>query len=73
MKPKVAADLHHLEAIAFCATVDAIRKAKGKPRAEDLPPGTIARMLAEIDIINDTLCMLGIDPGDLGGWESQSR
>ncbi|TXC81037.1 hypothetical protein FRZ40_43355 [Paraburkholderia azotifigens] len=68
----MATDLQHLEAIACRATVDAVRKAEGKPRPEDLPRGSIARMLAEIDLISDTLRMLGIDPKNLGedGWAS---
>lgn len=50
----------YLEAFAFCATVDAIRKAQGKTMPEDLPDGSMERILVEIDVIHDTLRMLGI-------------
>jgi len=53
---------HHLEAFAFCATVDAIRKAQGKSNPEDRPFGSMERMLAEVDVIEDTLRMLGVVP-----------
>lgn len=58
-------DYQHLEALAFCATVEAVRKAQGKANPCDLAPGSIQRMLAEVDLITDTLKMLGIDPVDL--------
>lgn len=51
--------------MAFCETVDAIRKAQVKPRPEDLPTGSLARMLADVERISDTLRMLGIDMDDL--------
>jgi hypothetical protein len=51
---------NHLEIIAFCATVDAIRKAQGKSKPEDLPLGSLERMRAEVDSIQDTFRMLGI-------------
>ena len=58
-------DHRHLEALAFCATVEAVRKAQGKLNPRDLTPGSMQKMLAEVDLIVDTLKMLGIDPCDL--------
>ncbi|WCM24150.1 hypothetical protein NDK50_25295 [Paraburkholderia bryophila] len=55
-----------LEVHAFCQMIDVIRKAQGKPNPEDLPAGSVARAKAEMDVIVDTLRMLGIDPSDLG-------
>ncbi|WP_091790085.1 hypothetical protein [Paraburkholderia steynii] len=62
----------HLEAMAFCATVDVIRKAKGKRCPEDFPMGSIARMLAEVDVISDTLRMLGIETSVTTGCDAGS-
>ncbi|EIM99505.1 hypothetical protein WQE_18674 [Paraburkholderia hospita] len=56
----MAAEIQHLEALAFCATVEVIRKAQGKVNPDDLPSGSMERMLAEVDLINDTLRFLGI-------------
>ncbi|WP_167334034.1 hypothetical protein [Paraburkholderia dilworthii] len=39
-------DNDYLAAFAFCVTVDAIRKAQGKMMPEDLPVGSMERMLA---------------------------
>jgi hypothetical protein len=62
--PKSHAHPAHLEALAFCMTVDIIRKAKGKKNPGDFPVGSVERTLAEDDLIRDTLLMLGIDPDD---------
>jgi hypothetical protein len=59
----VTSERDHLEAIAFCATVNAIRKAKGRLNPEELPLGSLERMLAEVDLISDALRMLGLDVG----------
>lgn len=60
MKLKVTTNSRHLETIAFCQTVDAIRKAQGKHRPENFPPGSLARMLAEVELISDTVRMLAL-------------
>jgi len=57
----------YLAAFAFCVTVDAIRKAQGKMMPEELPVGSMERMLAEVDVIQDTLRMLGIAPDAVNG------
>ena len=62
-------DNNYLAAFAFCATVDAIRKAQGKKMPEDLPVGSMERMLAEVDVIQDTLRMLGIVPDAVNGLQ----
>ena len=51
-----------LEAFAFCAMVDAIRKAQGRDDPAAFEPGSPRRLRAEIDLIRDTLRMMGIDP-----------
>jgi hypothetical protein len=51
-----------LEAFAFCAMVDAIRKAQGRDDPADFEAGSPRRAQAEIDLIRDTLRMMGIDP-----------
>jgi hypothetical protein len=43
-----------LAAFAFCVTVDAIREAQGKMMPEELPVGSMERMLAEVDVIQDS-------------------
>lgn len=67
----MSAEHLHLEAIAFCATVKAIRKAQGKLNPEDLPPGSLERMLAEVDVISETLRMLVLDPDLLGECDAR--
>ncbi|CAN7808002.1 hypothetical protein [Paraburkholderia hospita] len=42
----MSSEYRHLEALAFCISVDVIRKAKGKPNPKDLEPGSMERMLA---------------------------
>ncbi|MFM0055008.1 hypothetical protein [Paraburkholderia phytofirmans] len=51
-----------LEAFAFCAMVDTIRKAQGRDDPAAFEPGSPQRAQAEIDLIRDTLRMMGIDP-----------
>ncbi|MEX3969703.1 hypothetical protein [Paraburkholderia caribensis] len=58
----MSTEQEHLEALAFCATVDVIRAAQGKPHPRDLPQGSAERMQAEIDVIRDAFRMLGLDP-----------
>ncbi|MGN8112433.1 hypothetical protein ACTJLB_31035 [Paraburkholderia sp. 22098] len=62
-------DNDYLAAFAFCVTVDAIRKVQGKMMPEDLPVGSMERMLAEVDLIQDTLRMLGIAPDAVNGFQ----
>ncbi|MGY6154285.1 hypothetical protein [Paraburkholderia graminis] len=62
-------DNDYLAAFAFCVTVDAIRKAQGKMKPEDLPAGSMERMLAEVELIQDTLRMLGITPDAVNGFQ----
>ncbi|CAB3691128.1 hypothetical protein [Paraburkholderia rhynchosiae] len=62
-------DNDYLAAFALCVTVDAIRKAQGKMMPEDLPIGSMERMLAEVDVIQDTLRMLGIVPDAMKGLQ----
>ncbi|MFM0522672.1 hypothetical protein PQR08_35165 [Caballeronia jiangsuensis] len=66
-------DNDYLAAFAFCVTVDAIRKAQGKNMPEDLPVGSMERMLAEADVIQDTLRMLGIAPDAVNGLRHGSE
>lgn len=51
-----------LEAFAFCAMVDVIRKAQGRDDPAAYEAGSPRRAQAEIDLIRDTLRMMGIDP-----------
>lgn len=69
----MSAESQHLEAIAFCAAVNAIRKAKGKVNPEQLPYGSLERMLAEVDVITDTLRMLGLETGIEGLYPTGYR
>ncbi|OWJ61675.1 hypothetical protein [Paraburkholderia caledonica] len=62
-------DNDYLAAFAFCVTVDAIRKAQGKMMPEDLPVGSMERMQAEVDLIEDTLRMLGIAADAANGFQ----
>ncbi|MBT2792997.1 hypothetical protein [Paraburkholderia strydomiana] len=62
-------DNDYLAAFAFCVTVDAIRKAQGKMTPEDLPVGSMERMQAEVEVIEDTLRMLGIAPDAANGFQ----
>ncbi|MFM0523797.1 hypothetical protein [Paraburkholderia strydomiana] len=62
-------DNDYLAAFAFCVTVDAIRKAQGKMMPEDLPVGSMERMQAEVDLIEDTLRMLGIASDAANGFQ----
>ncbi|MDR6376362.1 hypothetical protein [Paraburkholderia caledonica] len=62
-------DNDYLAAFAFCVTVDAIRKAQGKMMPEDLPVGSMERIQAEVDLIEDTLRMLGIAPDAANGFQ----
>jgi hypothetical protein len=62
-------DNDYLAAFAFCVTVDTIRKAQGKMMPEDLPVGSMERMQAEVDVIEDTLRMLGIAPDAANGLQ----
>ncbi|RKT13710.1 hypothetical protein B0G69_6893 [Paraburkholderia sp. RAU2J] len=55
-----------LEAFAFCAMVDVIRKAQGREDPAAFEAGSLERAWAEIDLIRDTLRMIGIDPDDDG-------
>lgn len=66
-------DNDNLAAFAFCVTVDAIRKAQGKTMPEDLPVGSIERMLAEVELIQNTLRMLGIVPDAVKGLQDGSE
>ncbi len=66
-------DNDYLAAFAFCVTVDAIRKAQGKMMPEDLPVGSMERMRAEVDVIQDTLRMLGIVPDATKGLQDGSN
>jgi hypothetical protein len=63
----MSSEYRHFEALAFCISVDVVRKAKGKPNPKDLAQGSMERMLAEVDVIHDTLRMLGIEPDLPGG------
>jgi hypothetical protein len=56
-----------LEAFAFCGMVDAIRKAQGREDPAAFEAGSLERARAELDLIRDTLRMIGIDPDDNGG------
>jgi hypothetical protein len=60
-------DNDYLAAFAFCVTVDAIRKAQGKMMPKELPVGSMERMLAEVDVIQETLRMLGIGRDAVNG------
>ncbi len=40
---------------------------------EDLPVGSMERMLAEVDVIQDTLRMLGIVPDAMKGLQDGSN
>jgi hypothetical protein len=51
-----------LEAFAFCAMVDAIRKAQGRGHPSEYEAGSIQRAQAELELIRDTLRMIGIEP-----------
>jgi len=54
-------------------TVDVIRKAQGKVMPEDLPAGSMERMLASVEVLEDTLRMLGIVPDAITGLEDGSK
>ena len=62
-----------LTAFAFCMTVDVIRKAQGKVMPKDLPAGSMERMLASVEVLEDTLRMLGIVPDAVTGLEDGSK
>jgi hypothetical protein len=66
-------DNDYLAAFAFCVTVDTIRKAQGKMMPEDLPVGSMERMLAEVDVMQDTLRMLAIAPNAVHGLQDRSE
>ncbi|MFM0172141.1 hypothetical protein PQR33_22755 [Paraburkholderia sediminicola] len=53
-----------LEAFAFCAMVDAVRKAQGRDDPAAFEAGTPQRAQAEIELIRDTLRMIGIEPDE---------
>ncbi|MDE1184236.1 hypothetical protein [Paraburkholderia sp.] len=53
----------YLETLAFCMSVDTIRKAQGKSDPKEFAFGTHEWMSAQQDLMRDTLRMMGIDPG----------